>query len=316
MLPMLAGSVGGSLLGGLFGGGAEEAAMNERKKAQALYEGLLTPEFAKYNPELYQETQAFTPEMMEAMTVSEDPALRERQMEALSRLSGLAETGLSDVDEAGFRRAEMDAGRMARGSRDALRTNAAARGMAGSGLDFMLQEQANQEAAQRAMQGGLDTAANAAKMRAQYQTAYGDALANVRGQDYNVNRGNTDILNQFNQMNTQARNQATNQALQNRQNISSQNVDLKNDAQKYANQMKQQDYSNRLSKINGQAGMSQQMAQAYDQDAAASQARWSNIGGLAGGVAGSAFGGGSSGGASAGGYAGIADSLKRPNFLG
>src|SRR5690606_37366499 len=134
---------------------------------------------------------------------------------------------------ADFMRAKLEAGQLARGRNEALKNEMAARGMLGSGSEFMLREAANQEAAQRAQMAGLEQAAAAARQRALYQQAYGDALGGLRGQDLDVNSRNADIINQFNMANTGARNEAQQQNLANRQAIMGANTATRNDAQMY-----------------------------------------------------------------------------------
>jgi len=262
-----------SLSGIPFVGGAfddsDEKAMEQLKGNQALWAGLEVPniKFQKFTPEEFQYVGDYIPEDADFQTISEDPALRQAQLNALSRLSGLAETGLSDADAADFMRAKLEAGQLARGRNEALKNEMAARGMLGSGSEFMLREAANQEAAQRAQMAGLEQAAAAARQRALYQQAYGDALGGLRGQDLDVNSRNADIINQFNMANTGARNEAQQQNLANRQAIMGANTATRNDAQMYNIQGKrdvaQQNYQNQLQKIGGQTGANTGMAQGY-----------------------------------------------------
>jgi hypothetical protein len=102
---------------------------------------------------------------------------------------------------------------------------------------------ANQAAADRAQQAGLQQAADTARQRALYAQAYGNELGNVRGQDLGVESANKGIINMFNQMNTQNRNQAA----QMRQQLGQSNVDLRNQGQ--------------LTNLQGRLGQNQQAFQ-------------------------------------------------------
>lgn len=252
----LGGMVGaglGNVLGGLFDS-SDEDAMDELRRNQAIYGNVPLPEFQNYVPDLY------TPEAAQATTVQEDPGLRSQQSNYLMRMAGLAEQGLSDVDQAGFERARSLAGQISRGGNAAALQNATARGVGGSGLEFAMREQAAQDAAQRAQDAGLQQAAESARQRAMYQQAYGNALGNVRSQDFTANRANADILNNFNQYNTSATNNARQW-----------NVGNQNSAQQYNNSLRQQQFGNRMDIARGQTGANTGMAQGYAAQNAAGQ---------------------------------------------
>jgi hypothetical protein len=259
------------LVGGAFDE-TEEKAMEELRRNQALYEGLQDPSFANYNPEGYQYLGDYSPEMMDAETISEDPSLRGSQMSVLEDLAGLSKTGLTDVDALGYEKARDLGNQMARSGTQAAIQNAAARGVGGSGLEFAMREIANQEGAERAQNAALEQAAESARQKALYTQAYGNMLSGVRNQDFGVNRANTDILNQFNQMNTQNRNEAAQYNLGNRQNMANANVDNRNKAFQYNQGMKQQAYDNKLKKLAGQTGANTGMAGGYAAQNAAQNA--------------------------------------------
>jgi len=276
------GAIGGGLLGGLgsFLGDDDEAAMEELRRNQELYGAINTPEFLDYNPEEYSSAGDYLPEEAQGSLISEDPALKGMQMGVLSKLSGLSETGLSDVDNAAFMRAQKLGNQVARGQSEAAMQNAAARGVGGSGMEFAMREAASQAGAERAQDAGLGQAAEAAKMRALYTQAFGDAASRTRGDDFRANAGNADILNRFTQMNTQARNDAQQWNLQNRQDISNKNVGERNSAQQYNNDIRQRNFNNQLAKVGGQAGANKDMAGGYAAKDAAAQSQFNNLAGM------------------------------------
>jgi hypothetical protein len=241
------------VFGGLFDNSDEKAAEQLAKNA-ALYKGLNLPTFKDYKPEAYNPNEA------KANLIQEDPSLRSAQMNVLSRMAGLADTGLSDVDNAGFERARELGNQMEHSNTAAALQNAQARGIGGSGLEFALREMGNQAGAERAQGAGVQQASQAAQQRALYNQAYGNALGGMRQQDLGANSANANILNDFNKLNTQNRNQAQ-----------LYNVGQNNYAQQYGNQMAQQNFQNQLSKVGGQAGANKEVAQGYYNQGAANQ---------------------------------------------
>lgn len=256
------------IIGGLFDD-TDELAMAELAKNRALFEGIEVPNLVWQDiaPELYQ-TEAANYEL-----INEDPVVKSRQMENLARLAGLAESGLSEVDAAGYAKAKRAGEQTARAGRDAVLQDAQARGVAGGGLEFAMKEIANQGGAERAQEAGLQQAADSARQRAMYQQAYGSALDSVRGQDLRANSANADIINQFNKANTAQRNQ-----------VSMGNTDLRNNAQMTNQQgrrdVKQQNFSNQMARAGGVAGANTAMAGGYAAQNAANTAdrnMWTGI---------------------------------------
>lgn len=233
------------VIGGLFDDSQDEA-MQQLLQNQKLYGGLQTPEFQDYKPVSYD------PTMAQATTISEDPSIKSAQLSALNKLAGLADTGLSAVDQQGFENARQLGNQISSSGTAAALQNAQARGVGGSGLEFAMREMAGQNAADRAQNAGLSQASQSAQQRALYNQAYGNSLSGLRSQDYQANAANTGILNNFNQYNTNAKNQAQQY-----------NVGQQNYAQQYNNNMKQQTFQDNLSKTSGMAGANTGMAQGY-----------------------------------------------------
>lgn len=260
-------------------------ARNTLARNRGLYEMIDDPRYAEMLPEL------LTNESANYELAQENPLLKSAQMGALAKMAGLAETGLSEADEAGFVRARNLAGQVSRGGQAAALQNAASRGVAGSGLEFAMKEAANQEAAQRAQESGLAQAAESARNKALYQTAYGNALAGVRGQDQNMSQSNAGIINRFNEMNTQGRN-ATNAA----------NANARNQAFQYNQGLQDKKFQNQLTRADRTAGFNNQAAQIAaaneEQKRARDRANSGAMFGTIGAIVGGAYGG--AGGASAG----------------
>lgn len=289
------------VFGGLFDD-TEDRMQDQLDANRAIYNGIELPEFEKYDPVLYEYAGDYSPEEAKYQTISEDPMLRSAQMSALSKLAGLASSGLSAQDEAAYNRARSEAGRIAKSGTQSALQNAQMRGVAGGGMEFAMRQMAGQDAAERAQQAALDQAAKGADMRALYQQAYGNALSGVRGEDYRANSANADIINRFNQMNTQERNRAQGRNLEARQNIGNANADTQNAAVRYRNTLAQLGFQNQLKKAGGQSGVNDQFLDFYAAQNAANEQKRKAYGKAIGGAIGGSVGGPQ--GASAGGSIG------------
>jgi hypothetical protein len=276
----LAGAIGGGLLGGLFGGGESDAdrAMAEIEKNKELWGGLTTPDlkWEHYSPEDYLSAGEYNPEDAQSSLISEDPMTRSAQMSALQKMAGLADSGMSEQDALSRQQMIRTAGREAKSATDSALESARSRGVGGSGLEFALREMASQNAADRAQDAGLQGAAQSAQQRALYNQAYLSGLGSQRDQDYRAQSANAGILNQFNMANTQAKNQAAQSNLENRQALQNMNTQGRNNAFQY-NQTgrmntQQQNLGNQVTKLNGMTGANSQMAQGFAAKDAASNA--------------------------------------------
>jgi hypothetical protein len=286
------------LFGGLFDNSSGEA-MNYMNKILKEYEGLNLPDVSwkDYNPEMY--SSDYSPEAYQATLNKEDPRLLQQQRDYLARLSGLSESGMTEGDKAGYDMARQMASSEAKSQRDALARQAMASGTYGGGQDFMSRQMANQSGADRAQTAALAQAQDAARQKALYAQAYGNQLGNVRNQDFATESSNKDIINRFNQMNTQGRNAAA----MNRQDINNQNVGLRNQAQGTNLQgrinQNQAQYNNQRGRAGDMSGIWDKYGSYYSNLAAkragsreaGGKAIGQIIGGIYGGPAGSQIGG-------------------------
>lgn len=174
-------------------------------------------EAAQFNPSMYS-----TPEEAKYQTIDLQPGMRDAQMAALQKMQDMGEGYAASQNQAMSNQAIMNANQMAKSNRDAAMMQAGARGVGNSGLAFALGQQGNQQAANSAMMGGLQAAQNAAMQRLQSAQDYSQGLSGLRNQDTDLAAQNANIINQFNMMNTQARN-AANQA----------NINMRNQAGMY-----------------------------------------------------------------------------------
>jgi len=244
------------LIGGFFD--------SEDEKAQAIYadilkryEGMQLPDMAwqEYTPEELKSMGELTPEAYQASMIEEDPRLMGQQSAYLNQLKALADSGMSDEDAAVFDQAQRQSGQQARGAREATMANMAARGVAGSGMELLSKELANQQAAERSRASMMDQAAASARQKALYTQAYGGELGSQRDQGFRSEAANKDILNRFNELNVGSRNTAAAQNLANRQAIANQNVAGRNQGQQYNLEGRrganQQGFANQMAKLGG-----------------------------------------------------------------
>lgn len=261
---------------GLFGGsdkGLGEAKMMAEQNRR-LYNAIDLPEYDEMVPEL------FNSETAQYDLTEEDPALRSMQLDQLAKLGDLSETGLSDVDQAGFMKARAMGDQMAKSGTDAAINDAQVRGVGGGGQEFAMREAAQQAGAQRAQEAALAQQATAAQQRQSYLQAYANQTSNVRGQDHSANSANTDIVNRFNQANTQSRN-ATNAA----------NVTQRQGAFEYNEANKDKSYQNQVGRADRIAGINTQQGEMSAAEAEAKRRRQQAAVGAVGAIAGGAIGG-------------------------
>lgn len=260
----------------LFGGGDSgfDDAREANRRNRELYGAIDLPEYSEFVPEL------FNSESAEYALTSDDPIVRSTQISQLNKMAGLADTGLSEADEADFAKARSQANQVSRGGTAAAMNNAAARGVGGSGLEFLMREQAAQDGAERAQAAGLETASTAAKNRLLYNQAFGQQLGQMRDQDYRTNANNTNIINQFNQANTAARN-----------NANLYNVGSKNDAFTYNQGLKDKNFQNQMQRADRQAGFNSRDAEIAAAESEQERKRRAGIGSAIGAGVGGYFGG-------------------------
>lgn len=304
----LGASIGG-LVGGLIG---QDQASGDRTKGQGYTEqafqellGLgLPPDLSKeIILQHFQEAGQLTPEMEQnieqtysaLVNMQERDTGRNAQLEALTKLKGLSQTGLGAEDRAALNQVRDEVQRNLEGKRQQILQNMQARGMGGSGAELISQLQASQGSANQASAEG-DRLAAMAQQRAREALMQSATLGGqVRGQDYtaDLNRAQAeDQLNRFNiqnqiareQRNVSSRNQAQAANLQNRQAIMNSNVAQANQELLRQNQAKR-DYWNDLAKRNqirsgAYSGLGDTYTQRGDAIAKREQDRYTALGGI------------------------------------
>jgi hypothetical protein len=196
------------LVGGIYEADAASDALEELRRIGLApefdgrdYEGITYE--GDFNPILYDD-----PEAAQYQTVAEDPRLKGIQMDALQKLIDQG-SGAADMRMAADQGMALDeANQLARAREGAIRMDMERKGQAGSGMDSVLRAQSAQMGANRARQGTQQAVLDAALAKVTAQQGAIGAAGGIRGQDFNVARTNADIVNDFNKLNTAARNHA------------------------------------------------------------------------------------------------------------
>jgi hypothetical protein len=274
-------SSGIGVLGGLFGGGPSDeelAAAEELRRARQRYESMpgYTPPALDYNPAAYG-----APETPEGQIVTEDPNIRNAQIAALNSLLTRSNEGLTAEERRAQDLSRRKQEETTQGAEESIINNMMARGVGGSGMEYALRQNAAQRAADTASQGGLAREATNADQKLAALNSLMAGESSLRGQDYTVNKGNTDILNNFAQENSRRRNA-----------INAQNTELANQAQLKNKEAGREDYTTAynadVAKRRALAGMDEKQSN-FDlgQDATRrgeERNLWGNVGNLAGGI--------------------------------
>lgn len=195
-LIMLAGTVAAtsSLIAYLLESGKRDEAMAVIKAAQDRY-GSLDP------AAIERAAQDVLPPS-ELAKIKTDPALRQAQMNALSKMREIEDSGgFLLEDRAVLNQAQNETARLERANRQGILDGMAQRGVGGSGAELAASLASAQGAANRNSQAGLERAAAAQRRYFDAIRARGDMAGNLRRQDYdeqsNVARAQ-DRINEFN----------------------------------------------------------------------------------------------------------------------
>ncbi len=233
----------------LFTGGNSSRAQDYSDQAVGQYDDLQAPrpedlqsiiqgyvQSGQLSPE---SAQAFLADPSAMTSISTDPALKDAQSNALKSLQDLSKGGLSLQDKADLSRISTDEGTKARGARDAVLQNAAARGAGGGGLELLNQMKANQDAATNTSQRDLDVAGGAQQRALAALAGAGNLAGNIQNQDFNQKAqvaGAQDAISKFNASqnqavgltNTAARNAAAATNLASSQHVADSRIDAAN----------------------------------------------------------------------------------------
>ena len=262
----------GMLAGGMMG--QDDKSGEQLARLTAMANEIPLPVLKEYYPELYQQVVQLNPELETAVNlgpsemqgIATDPVLRQAQLKALASLQGIGEAGGRDAQflaEQG--RLESDINQNLQGQQGAVLQNMAARGMSGSGLELVAQNQNIQGAANRQAQMEMDLKAQAQQRALQAIMQGGQLGGQMQAQDFGQAAAKAqaaDAIARFNAQNQQnvigqnvaAKNQAQAWNAQTAQNVANQNVGTRNQATQYNLSIPQMQYQNQLNKLAAVSG--------------------------------------------------------------
>lgn len=305
------GAVGG-IVGGIAGREASRGDAGEARN-QAIIAQQILNEIAE-SPvtsrplilEKYKQAGVLTPQLeslieagpSEVAKITEDPALKDAQMQALTSLSQRAKGGLSPEDRAALAASREQVQGDVESKRQQIMQQMAMRGQSGSGADLAAQLLASQQGAQRQSEEGRELAALASRRALEATSALGGLGGQIRGQDFDINRARSaaaDELSRFNVQSAQAnqmRNIAAQNAaqefnLQNLQNIGNINVAQSNQELQRQRQAEADDWTRNLQRAQVRSGGSANLANTLGQSAnQQAQSAYNLFGGIGQGLAG------------------------------
>lgn len=278
---------------------AQQASNRERQRIEGLLNALQDPTFdknninpedisilQKYVPEVAPYVQEVVPQQVLAQSQGATEG-RAAQMQALGQFRRLMEQGYDPQTAIEMARAQRASGAEAASARQTASAEAARRGF-GGGLS-MLSAGAGAQAQDRLAMAQQQALADSAQRRIQGAQLGANLGGQMRAADIDLERGNIDIINAYNQRMAQAQQNWLNQGANTRNqaqmyNIGeAQRVDELNKANRYnaarANQqnqntLAQQQFQNNLSKITGQQGVANMARQDAYANAAQNNAAW------------------------------------------
>lgn len=274
----MTGAAAGASMGGPWGalaGGAAGFLLGSDDKSQSYYDEMLKqaqsiplPILKEQYPELYKQVVSMNPELETAVTlgpsategISLDPKYKQAQMSALSKLMDITSNNGQDAQsKADNARLENQVNSNLQGNTQAIQQNMAARGMSGGMSEMVNKQLAAQQSANRQAQMGLDINAQAQQRALQAlmnQSNVANQMSNTDFNQANIKAQAQDAISRFNTQNLQnvssnnvaIKNNAQQTNNNNMQNIANKNVDLNNQAQQYNSSLAQQQFENELRK--------------------------------------------------------------------
>jgi len=285
------GSLGGALYS-MFGTSGGE---DDLQKAISLYRKVKEPDF-DYTQLSFPELQIFStyfPQLYEATVpaefqqIADSPEMRASQTRNLGQLERVAQEGLPLEQRLAAQRASEQVQRGARQADLAVLQDLAQRGRLGAGDEIQSRMAMGQNSANLASQLGSDVVRQGIANQLGATTAAAGLAGQIRGQDVDLRTRNAEIANRFNELAANIRNDAAWRNAQERARTQTlnageqQRIGEANQLGQFqtqqqnidrSNQLRQQEFSNRMSKVGGQAQGLNNLAQAnYAQQAANSQ---------------------------------------------
>lgn len=281
-----------------------EAALGANQQAvqQWLDLNVPDPEQQKVVLQKFIQQGTLTPELEQAINrdssaydkIQTDPRLKAAQSEALGSLQDIGHSGgLQLQDQANLQKGLNDVNVADRGRREAIQDNMQRRGMQGSGLGVAAQLGSAQDATNRQSQQQLDTLASARSRALQAIQGGGQLAGQMQQQQYGqqkdlagardaISAYNSQNLQNVNNKNVQARNDAASANLAARQAVANANTGIANQQEIQNKGTIQQQYDNQAKKVAGATGQYGNLANAYNNQADRTAGTWAGVGGAIG----------------------------------
>lgn len=281
-----AGAIGGYLLG------KDDESGNILAEQLKAAQGIPLPVLEKMNPELYKVVANLSPEMQQQVLlgpsategIALDPKYKQAQMNALNKLMDITNNNGEDAQfKADASKLQNDVNSNLQGNTGAIQQNMATRGMSGGMSELASKQIAAQQAANRQAQMGMDLHAQAQQRALSALMNQGNMANQMSNTDFNqqntkaqstdaISRFNAQNIQQVNDANTYAKNNAQQMNAQNQQNVANKNVDVNNTTQQYNKGIAQQNFNNQMAKTGLTNNISNNQAsnsynQSRDQDA-------------------------------------------------
>ena len=281
------------LLTSLFG----EGGASDNNAALEAVKNVPLPVLREYYPELYKQVVSLNPEMETAVNlgpsamagISTDPAMRQAQLNALSKLQEVGNAGGRDAQFlADQSRLENDINTNLKGQQDAIMQNLATRGLSGGGSELVARQMAAQGAANQQAQMAMEAKAQAQQRALQALMQSGQLGGQMQAQDFAQQSAKAqaqDAIAKFNAANQQQvisnntgiKNNAQQWNATQAQNTANQNVGLGNEAKQYNLGLAQQNFNNEMSKATGVANQYNNLANSKNQERAGEMQLVGNI---------------------------------------
>lgn len=261
------------ILGSIIGGNknkkaaAQAAAIQEQnyQRNKALLEAVGIPsieaqEIALKNPEYVGDLVAEMQGKTELSKISTDSRLRDNQMNQITELEGLANTGLGTVDRIALDEAQNEATAADKSRRVSLLSQMAQRGTMDSGAALAAQLQSSEAANQQAMQQSQNIAKQASVNRLNAINSLANQSGQMEQRDYGRQADAATAQDAIQRFNVGTRNNAAQYNLGNKQDVANAATNNQNTQEKYNKGLIADDYQNRLQRAQSIIGLNTQSA--------------------------------------------------------
>jgi len=167
-----------------------------------------------YNTGVPLKLEDLSPEQLEYLQqsqmegISTDPRFKDAQLEALRSMEERSKNGMTAADEADMYKLQRNVSTQNRGRMGAIQNNMAVRGMSGSGMDALMQIQANQDATDREALAAMEKAGQIQNNKMNASQQLGQMGSQMRGQEFGEKSAKAQAADEIARFNAQTRNGA------------------------------------------------------------------------------------------------------------